>query len=120
VQKDVLEHVEKGENFYTREMIVEGKTFIVSSIFPKQGKTVEERWTSLVLRRLEEYEGIKIGDKERKELMLKLRKNSSAAIMTFEKYIEYYGNLFKEYGFSYDDTEVLLERKSLDYEDFIL
>lgn len=99
VQRAALEHIEKGENFYTREMVVEGKTFIVHSIFPKQGKTIEERWTSIVLNRLENLEGIKLNDKERKKLMLKVRKSSSAANMTFEKYIEYYRKLFKEYGF---------------------
>ncbi|MCI1965766.1 MAG: helix-turn-helix domain-containing protein [Oscillospiraceae bacterium] len=120
VQRAALEHIEKGENFYTREMVVEGKTFIVHSIFPKQGKTIEERWTSIVLNRLENLEGIKLNDKERKELMLKVRKSSSAANMTFDKYIEYYRKLFKDYGFSDEDIEVLLERKSQDYEDFIL
>lgn len=120
VQETVLKHVEKGENFYTREIVIDNKTFIVSSIFPKQGRTVEETSAKLVLRKLEEFENIKLTKKEKTDFLANARKNSDAANMTFEKYIEIYRNEFKRYGFSDEDIAVLLERKALDYEDFEL
>ena len=120
IQEAALEHIEKGENFHIREMVVDGRTFIVSSVFPKQGPTVDEGWARIVLNRLEESENIKFSLDERAELMKKLRKESAATNMTFDKYIGSYRKQIEEYGFSDEDIEVLLERKALDYEEFKL
>lgn len=120
IQHVALEHIENGDNFYTREMVIDDRTFIVSSIFPKQGTTVEEAWAHIVLNRLEKSENIKFSLDERDEILKKLRKKSSAANMTFDKYIEYYRTLFQQYGFSDEDIEILLERKAFDYEEFKL
>lgn len=120
IQETVIDNVEKGHNFHTREIVVDGKTFIVSSIFQKQGATPEEKMAGHIVRRMEEFEGLKLSAKDYDELIKEIRAISSANSNTFEKYIEHYKTLFQQYGFSSEDVEVLLERKSLDYEEFRL
>lgn len=120
VQKVALDHIEKGENFHTREIEIDGRIFIVSSVFPKQGCTPEEVFVSYLVSQLEKFDGLRLSASDHNDLMKEIRAISSANSNTLEKYIEHYRKLFKEYGFSDEDIEVLLERKSQDYEDFIL
>ena len=120
LQEAALEHIEKGDHFDVEERIVDGKPFIVSRVYPRQGPVKEELLLQFVVSMLEKEQEIRFNSKGIAELKTKLRRESDAAKETFEDYIQSYRKRLKSYGFSDADVEVLLEKIAADYEPFIL
>jgi len=120
LQEAALEHIEAGESF-TVDKIKEGdKTFIVSSVFPRQGPTLEELQLSFFTWAIEREMGISLPPEALKKLKAEARRESKAAKETFDDYVRINRENLKTYGFSEEDIEVLLEKIIADYEPFEL
>jgi len=120
LQEAALEHIENGDLFDVDEIISDGKPFVVSRVFPRQGPVKEELLVQFVVSVIEQESETRFDLKAVAELKTKLRKESSAAKETFESYIHSYRERLIKYGFSDEDIEVLLEKIAADYEPFIL
>ena len=120
LQEAVLEHIENGDDFDVKESTVGGKSFIVSSVYTRQGPVLEELLAQFMVSMLGHEHGMRFNPKGIAKLKAKLRKKSNAAKETYESYMQSYRDKLKSYGFSDEDTEVLLEKIAADYEPFIL
>lgn len=120
LQEAALRHIEEGVPFDVDELTIDGKTFIVSSVFKRQGPTLGEAIASLMMRDIERQTGGYYSVEATEEIRREIRKNSNAAKATFDDYIYTYRERLKKYGFSDDDIEILLEKIASDYEPFIL
>ena len=120
LQEAALEHIEKGDHFDVEERIIDGKPFIVSRVYPRQGPVKEELLLQFVVSMLKKEQEIRFNSKGIAELKTKLRRESDAAKETFESYLYSYRKRLKSYGFSEEDIEVLLEKIAADYEPFFL
>ena len=120
IQEAALRHVEDGVPFTVRKQRIGNTTYIVSSVFQRQGPTIEEKMISLMAMSLEKETGIRIPMKELEKMRCEARKNSGAAKETFDDYIYTNRENLKSYGFSDEDIEVLLEKIAEDYEPFEL
>ena len=120
LQELALEHIEDGVPFAVTEYEVGKTTYTVSSIFKRQGPTLEESMISLIMCDIEQETGVCFPIKKLAQLKAEVRKNSNAAKATFEDYIHTYRERLKSYGFSEEDIEVLLEKIAADYEPFVL
>ena len=120
LQEAALKHIENGDDFDVQESIVDGKSFVVSSVYPRQGPVLEELVVQFMVSVLGHEHGMRFNPKGIAKLKTKLRKESNAAKETFESYMQSYRNQLKSYDFSDEDTEVLLEKIAADYEPFIL
>jgi len=120
VQEAALKHIEDGVPFTVNEHKIGKTTFIVSSVFKRQGPTLEEQIMSLIVRDIEKETGRYIPVKEFQDMRYEMRKNSNAAKTTFDDYIYTYRTRLESYGFSEEDIGVLLEKIAADYEPFEL
>ncbi|MCL2433110.1 MAG: hypothetical protein FWD16_01130 [Clostridia bacterium] len=120
LQEAALKHIEEGVPFDVHEHTIGNRTFIVSSIFQRQGPTIDEHLVSLAIHDIEKESGQFFPVKDIQDLKQKVRKNSNAAKATFDDYIYTYRERLKRFGFSDGDIEVLLERIAADYEPFVL
>jgi len=120
VQKAALENIEEGVPFDVNEYEIDGRTFIVSSVFRRQGQTLEEILLSLMIGDIESEAKAFIPVESIEKAKKEIRKISVAANATFEDYINSYRIKLQSYGFSEDDIEVLLEKITADYEPFEL
>ena len=120
LQEMALMHIENGEPFDVHELTIEGKTFIVSSVFQRQGPTLDELLASLMMRDVERQTRGHYSVETVEKIRSEVRRNSSAAKATFDDYIYTYRERLKRYGFSDGDIEILLEKIAADYEPFIV
>lgn len=79
IQEAALEHIEAGDPFDVHEHTIDGKTFIVSSVFQRQGPTLEEIMLSLMIGDLERETGQYLPAGSIEKARKKIRKDSNAA-----------------------------------------
>jgi len=120
LQEAALEHIENGDLFDVEESTFDGKPFIVSRVFPRQGPTLEELLVQFMKYVIENETGRYFDPIAIQKLKAQLRKDSNAAKETFDDYILSYRKKLKNYGFSDEDAEFLLEKIAADYEPFIV
>ena len=123
VQDAVSRAIENGENLGgVSEYKIGNTTYIVSSIFKRQGPTVEELMFDRVIQGLQK-EGLiaEFPNVEQRrvlaEIRNELRSKSSAFTANKKEKMEHYRNMLMRCGFTQEEVERLMKKIKADYEE---
>lgn len=123
IQEAVIHAIDKGDNLgWVSEHHIGNTTYIVSSVFKRQGITLGETIFNRVVRGLQEDGALPqhFNAEQRKgidEARDEVRRNSSVFTMTKEEKMEAYRRMLEQYGFSPPEVTRLMRKIEADYEE---
>jgi len=123
VQAAVIRAVSSGQNLgFVTEHTIGKTTYIVSSIFPRQGRTLSEAFYQYLLHALQmdgQLTQFPDRDAQTKEdaFMKNLRRRDPVFTTTREEKMEAVRAKLEEYGFTAEEIEILMAKIEEDYEE---
>ncbi len=123
VQAAVIRVISEGKNLgYVSEHTIGKTTYIVSSIFPRQGRTLSEAFYQLLLDRLRmDGQLTQFPDKDERAkndaFMKELRRKDPVFTTTREDKMKAMRARLAEYDFTAEEIEILMAKIEEDYEE---